>query len=313
MATLSERIISGKGLLLVDKDTDNFKKAKVVTLFTEVIRKPQNEYLNFAYNPPRSRYATLTFLRDDHVIREEAIEYPMQTFDFLPDISAQTLYAVECSYAGILESFANLGTALGLTVTSVTNHIEDWVHLDLFFDTIKVICYSSTAIKLTLVSTPYDLCPEQSDKQPPPPPPPPPPTPPVPPNEALSHGDNPDVSEPYDGGDDGGDTVPFPGDELPPPGEDTGDTLTGQVYLLTYQVRQFPGGSLLTRASVPVLGQVGGIRFKPDGSKTVQVFAQGALFNPNSPPSPGTLQWRDLQDEDDRAVDLNLVGISPYP
>lgn len=216
MATLETRVISGKGILRIDKDAPDFKKSKVLTVYCNVIREPLTPYKNYNYNPPQSQYAYLVFLREDYVVRTEQLKYEQQCFDFYPDISAQTLYAVECAYAGILQSFVNLGIALGAIPTTVTNNIEDWRHQDLFFDTIKVVCYASTAVQIDVVSNSYDLCPEQTSPEPPPPPPPPEPPPKLPPDTPLDEDTIP-VSPPYDGADDDGDTTPFDGDQPPPP------------------------------------------------------------------------------------------------
>lgn len=216
MPTLETRVISGKGLLRISKTSDDFKKAKIITVFADVIRPPFNEYLNLNYNPPESRYATLQFMRGGYVIRTEPMKYERQSWDFYPEPAAQTLLAVQCSYQGVLESFLNLGVSLGLPPISFENKIADWQYEDLFFDEIKVVCYADTAIRLVAESTPYFLCPDQQDKEPAPPPPPPIPVPSYDPGEPLENTDDP-ASPAYDEETDGGDTVPFPGDETPPP------------------------------------------------------------------------------------------------
>lgn len=216
MPTLETRFVSGKGVVILDVDADDYAQAKVITVFAEVIRPPTNKYANYNYNPERSRYANLVFLRDGYVVRVEPMEFERQSWTTAPDISAQSLYAIECAYAGILLSFANLGAALGVVPVSVTNQIENWEHTILFFDTIKIVCYADTAIKVVVESNAYDLCPEQSDKRGDPPPPPPPPPTKYPAGTPLSDTDTP-TSEPYEGENDNGDTVPYPGDAYEPP------------------------------------------------------------------------------------------------
>lgn len=217
MPTLETRVISGKGVLKLDKTTSNYKKAKVVTVYADVIRPPTSEYINYAYNPPRSRYATLNFFRKDYLIASFPLEYPQQSWDFYVDPAAQALYAVECSYAGVLQSIANLGAALGAVPTAITNQIKDWNHVALLFDTIKVVCYTDTAIKLVASSVNFDLCADQQDKEPKDPPPPPPPPTKYPPGTKLKDTEDP-ASEAYDSDTDGGDTEPYPDDaEVPPP------------------------------------------------------------------------------------------------
>lgn len=217
MVELARRIISGKGKLKLDKDSEDFKKAKIITVFADVLRPPINSYANYNYNPPRGRFATLNFMYQGYVVKSEAMDFDSQAWIFYPEINYQTGYALQCSYQGVLESFANLGLALGVTPISIVNKIEDWTHTDLFWDEILVVCYADTAITLIAESTRYDLCPDQEGKEPDPPPPPPNLPPPVPVGEPLGVGGNPPVSPAYDEENDGGDTEPFPDDSFPPP------------------------------------------------------------------------------------------------
>jgi hypothetical protein len=218
MAVLETRNISGRGLLRLSASDNDYKKAKIFTLYIDVIRRPTNEYLNVVYNEPESRYAIIRLYRGGYCIRTIKLATLHEAFDFYLDPAAQALYAVECAYDGILQSFANLGTALGLTVTSVVDYIKDWNHTDLMWDEAKVVCYNDTAIRMTVRTNAYDLCPEQEDKQGDPPPPPPPTKPSVPPGTPLAGTDN-AVDPPYEGEDDGGDTIPYPDDVTPPPPE----------------------------------------------------------------------------------------------
>lgn len=215
MPTLEERVISGKGIVKMPLNSKDYTQAKIITVYCTVVRRATSEYLNFAYNPARSRYCTLNFMRKGHVIMSASMEFGFQSWDFYPEISAQTLYAVECAYAGILQTFVNLGNALALIPYVVANNIEDWVHTNLLFDEIKVVCYADTAVRISVRSSKFNLCPDQEEKEPDDPPPPPPNPPPVPPGTPLTDTDTP-LSEPYDGEDDDGDTVPHPIDEVPP-------------------------------------------------------------------------------------------------
>lgn len=281
MATLATRVLSGKGLARIDIASDDFKKAKIISVYCDVVRQPSNKYLNLNYNPPRSRYATINFMRDEYVLRSEAMEFPSCRWDYYPDPSAQTMLAVDCAYAGVLQSFVNLETALGLTVISVINNIHDWKWQDLFFEELRVVCYGDCAVRVVIESTPYDLCPDQTDKTPNPPPPPPPPPPVVPPGTPLSSDTTP-LSPAYDGDTDSGDSVPNPLDvpTVPPP---EGTTCT--AYTLHFTLIYTPLGGThpadditVTRA-VAVYGEVSfDFRVNPSDASLLETQHRGNPF-----------------------------------
>jgi len=281
---VQQRRISGRGILLVPQaDTD---KRRMLTLTTEVVRKPKNEYLNSAYYPSKSRYGTLVFLRQDSVVGEVAISYPMQDFDFIADISGQVLKATQCSYEGVLQSFANLGDALGLTVTNITDNIKDWGALDLLFDKVCVVCYGDTAIDLTLYQLNFDACPNQN---PPPKKPrsPKPPTPPIPPGSPLQGDDA--VSPPYDPlTNDDGATQPYKDDQFPEPPTE-GDVCVKYTVVIKYE-SSFGGGTPATNTlTVVAYGKIGDVSISFDTGTSTSFFlkCQGyvsggsATGNPN--------------------------------
>jgi len=264
MATLETRVISGRGLLRLDKSSNDYKKAKIFTLYIDVIRRPINEYINLAYNLPQSRYATIRLYRGNYCVRTIAVESRYEAYDFYLEPSAQTLYAVECAYAGILETFFNLGNALLLPSISVTNNIEDWNHVDLMWDEAKVVCYADTGIRLTVETLPYDLCPEQTDKEPVPPPPPPGETPDYSPGTPLDDASTP-VSPPYEGEDDNGDTVPYPDDSPPVPEFPQGERCT--KYYVSVSIDKADGGTLST--TLQLFGEIEKIEVDTDGIRLI--------------------------------------------
>lgn len=212
---VQERLISGKGVLKVPTDA---VKNRAYVLFATVVRQPKNKYLNFNWNPARSRYGNMVFLREGYVIDTLPIEFPKQVFDGVNDISGQTLIAIKCAYEGILQTFVNLGNGLagtpggiGLSVTPITDLIKDYENLRLAWDEIRLQCYADTAISLRLSRLKYDTCDEDKDKDKPPPPPPDP-------IEPIEPGTPIETDEPYDEDtSDDGNTKPFPGDEPLPP------------------------------------------------------------------------------------------------
>lgn len=308
MAILDSRVISGKGVIRVPLNEDS-RKAKILTLYAEVIREPRQAYRNYEYNPPRSVYGRLVFLRENFVVRDALLQYTDQVWEDYPEIGYQTTYALQCAYQGILASIANLGTALGATVINIEDRIKDWRHAYLFWDEVKLVCFADTAVRLTVSSSFYDLCPDQEDPIPYPPPETPPPPNQLPPGTPLQDSEFP-YTPPYDGDTDDGDSVPFPGDEPLPPPPDTGDTVTGRVYQIAYSYRQFEGGSVITQGGILVLGKTGTVRFKPgDPNHMVQVLCQGRVTNRFDPPPPLPLDWYDIQEQGLTATDLNFVSI----
>lgn len=133
-------------------------------------------------------------------------------------MSAQTSYYVKCAYH-LLLSAMELGYAgLGYPLPDIGNPFEFWYHTDFAFDEIKIVCYSDSALRLVVESEEFQLCPEDEDPDPFPPPPPPSQPEDVPPGTSLGEENTP-VSPPYQEPDDGGGTVPYPGDDVyvPPP------------------------------------------------------------------------------------------------
>lgn len=210
MAVLQERIISGRGILQLDISAADFRLAKGLIVYAQVFRNPSNISFSKNWNPRKSFYGALTFLKDGYVTDHRALEFDFSRFSFLPDKDYQSVYALICAYEGILQSFANLGTALGVLPISVVNEILGFEHVDFLFDTIKAVCFADTAIKLSVVSVPFEFCsqlqnvvPQSVD--------------PVAMESPVDSGTSlldagVEVSPPYDGVDDNGDTVPFPGD-----------------------------------------------------------------------------------------------------
>lgn len=234
---VDSRVVSGRGLLLYPPEGRN----RYLMIYADLVRPPTSPYYNTNYNPARSRYATLTFLRDGYVMREEAMEFDRQIFTDINDITGQNLNAIKCAYAGILASFANLGTAQGLIVTQVTDQIRNYESLRLNWDECRIVCHADTAISVQLYSLRYDVCLSIYDKDHPPPPPPT-----VPPRVAPGVAVN--ISPPYvPGGNDDNRTVPNPIDNsLFPPGSTPGDyynvliegiLFTGRVDTVTLTVR----------------------------------------------------------------------------
>lgn len=267
---LEERLISGRGVLRLP---DNPGISRHSILYLDVIREPRNKYYNGNWNPVRSRYATLVFRRQGYVISASSMEYDSLAVDGIADISGQNLIALKCAYEGILISFVNLATAQGLVLTSYTDLIQNYESLDLGWDEVLIQCYADTALQARLFRLEYDFCdPEKNNQKKPPPPPPR--LPKVPPGTAIG-----DISPPYDGEDDNGNTDPFDGDTTPPPPPPEPESC--DRLLITVRVT-FQNGTVVNVVGVNASGgqqyaPVLGASVQVDGSTTRALVQGGSL------------------------------------
>lgn len=153
--TIATRRISGTGLIL---PTSTELKYRRYYLYADIIRTPISPYLNRDTEPPESYYGVISLTKDSYVYCTYKIRFNAQMWIFDADISGQLMNTIKCEYLGVLQSFANLGTALGLTVTSVENTIRDYKNLPLQWDSIKIKCFADSAIQFTLKALEYDFC-----------------------------------------------------------------------------------------------------------------------------------------------------------
>lgn len=274
--TVEERDISGKGILKIPSDK---VKNRAYVLFCTVIREPSNPYLNLNWNPSRARYGTLCFMRQGYLVDSKSIDFEKQVWDGINDVSGQTLLAVKCAYEGILITFANLVNAMsqtpggiGLFVTTIEDSIKDYENLRLSWDEIRVKCYADTALSLRLDVLKYDVCNEQKDKDKPPPSPPPPREK-VPPGMPIG-----DISRPYDGYNDDGNTAPFPSDDLtePLPGTEGGLCVPYRLYFSVLNV----GGDSYSTITGSVTGEFepSTVRISPSDPTLIEMRGRGGLL-----------------------------------
>ena len=240
-----DRLISGTGVVRLPEDIED---PRYLRLCIDVVRKVPEPFGSNKYTPQRSRYATCSFMRDGYVIAEATVDYERRCFDFVSDIAGQALIAIKCAYKGILETFVNLGNALNLIPFIIANNIEDYEHLNLFWDEAVVTCEGSTALQARLYVLEHDDDCESSD--PFKPPPPEPPLPPVPPNTSIGS-----ISPPYPDDDF---TSPNPLDEfLPEPPIGGEDCL---LYNVTVRYFSVGNNDFRTATAVSVYGPFWGVR-----------------------------------------------------
>lgn len=302
---IQQRRISGKGLIRIPSDV---RKNRLLILYADVIRRPKNESLNFNYSPARSRYATITFHRNDYVINSSTLDYLRQSYDGINDITGQNLIAIKCMYDGLLQSYVNLGVALGATPVGVTDLIKDYEYLNLSWTEARIVCYADTAIEFKLYRLIHDTCDSDKDKDKRPPPPPPPP-PSVPPGTPIA-----DLDPPYEEPDNPDDfTEPYPEDEFPPPDlEPPGEECV--VYRVVIRSAQAYGDPTIDR-EVLVYGEVLGVRSISvgGGQRAVQINCRG-FFNPASPAPCGEQVWAQVFTSDSVALspDSEIVDFEEY-
>jgi len=205
---LQSRTISGKGLFKVAYN----EAFRYFWLYAEVIRLPLYNFNNYKWDPPRSEYAKITWNWDGYVIREDVIKYELQRFDWEVDPTGDAAFAITCYYSalsGYLDYLAPFIPAAPLP-EDPTSKIY-FTPTKNYFDEILISCRDDTAISFELWGLKYNQnCPEATST-PPSRPGSPPRRAPVPPGVGIG-----DISPPYDPAtNDGGNTVPFGGDENP--------------------------------------------------------------------------------------------------
>lgn len=239
---IESRRISGTGLIILSPNNTRLRR---YTLFADIIRKPKTPYFNRRYEPPQTFYGYLSLVKDGYLTQILSLQYDAQKWTFDADISGQNLVAIKCEYLGILQSFVNLGTALGLTVTSVENTIANYQYLPLPWDRIICKCEGDCAIQLSLFGLEYEACvPEYLDPAGSPIPPlKPTPVPPGTPTE---------ISPPYPG-----DTItkkaPIDETYTPPP---LGSACQAAVLNFTVTFSDSGGPPQTTAGRIAVFGQV---------------------------------------------------------
>lgn len=226
---LETRRISGKGLLLVPDVDLPYRRYALVA---DVYRPPRNISVNLNITPVESFYGRLAFRWQGRVISTRSIKYVSQTWQFEPDICGQTIIALKCVIDTHNQSIINLGVAQGLPPISVNNPLEAFSVQSLEWDEVVLTCFADSAVRLQLWALPYQYCspysvfvdpgsPETDFPES------------VPPGTPLEGED--ELSPPYEEPDDGGLTIPYPGDTPVDPEPPSG------TWFITWTYVQTPG------------------------------------------------------------------------
>jgi len=205
---LDERVISNRGLLAWTPDP----LYRRFWIQCELIRPPGLNFVNKKFNPDRSDYANIIFLRQGQVLREEVMNFENQTFIWDVDITGYLAKGIACLYASLSSQLDLIGAALGVVFVPgepvFSAPIEDQ------FDQILFSVRVDGAIGVQLYGLRYDIACVEAENTPQPPPPPPE-FPSFPPGTPLRDTDSP-ASPPYDPPNDDGNTIPLPEDVAPP-------------------------------------------------------------------------------------------------
>lgn len=204
---IESRVISGTGRLKVPlSDSD---PSFVLFYLVEVVRFPTNLYQNRGYSPPRGRYATVNFLKEKFLIREEVIDYPAMMLKS-ENLERQVLTAVQC-----------LGSALrGVYPLIDLSDVSRFRLPNMFESELRFVCYADTAIKVSAYKVELDSC-DPLQRIPLPIDLPETVTP-------IPIGTPIEVSPPYDD-DTSADFAPYPDDFLPPPPPPECESFSGVV------------------------------------------------------------------------------------
>ncbi len=253
---IETRNISGKGLLLVPDIDLPFRR---YALFADIFRPPRNLSVNYNITPPESFYGRLAFRWGGRVVQYEHIRYASQVWVWEPDVCGQTIIALKCATDTHNQSIINLGVAQGLPPISVSNPLESFSVQSLQWEECVLTCFADTAIRLQLWGLPYQYCSPYS----------------VFVDDGLPSGDFPpavspgtpldyeDLSPAYEGEDDGGLTVPYPGDsnQPPPPGSNE-----CQVYTVHIRIDNPLTGGVFANIYPTAYGPIGGVRLRIPGA-----------------------------------------------
>jgi hypothetical protein len=202
---IETRLISGRGIIRIP-DSDKYR---CLLLYVNVVRLPAVNFSTSKWNPDKSEYVRITWERNKYIIRQDIQGFESQSYTQQSDVTGYIAKGLLCILPSIINYFDYIASGVGRPPLPQGGDL--WIE-SLKFDptVIKFCCRLDTAIEVQLWRLYYDINCEGATPDPPSPPDPPPP-PKVPTGIPIG-----DISPPYPGDDDNGDTVPNPGDETAP-------------------------------------------------------------------------------------------------
>lgn len=180
---VGEVVMSGAASINLLELSD--KLYRVYVLSVEIMRDSASEYINKRHLPYRGYYGNFAISKDGFVTYFADINYPLQRWTLPYDLCNELQRMIPCIDQEIMQSIANLGTALGAIPISIENETSEWLVLDFGPDTIQFSFEPGVGAFVSLWGVPLDVCNELPSAPPPPahppkpsdPPPPPPPAP----------------------------------------------------------------------------------------------------------------------------------------
>lgn len=249
---LETRSISGRGLFRIPAN-DAYRH---FYLYINVIRLPRVNFTNSKFNPDKSEYAKITWIRNDYVLREDAMNFENQLFEFSPDPSHANyinqgmvcLYESIIAYLDYLAPFIPappLASGEPIPINPLRNTPTE----------VKIVCRESTAIVAKLYYLEYEEACGSAEATPVPPPDP------MPEPQQPTPAPIGDLSPPYQSPDDDGDTVPYPGDANPPPDPSIGEPcVPGTLTIIVSYSSSGEPQTPVTRV-VAILGKIDPTQF----------------------------------------------------
>lgn len=273
---LEERTLSGRGLFRIPPN-DAYRH---FYLYVNVVRLPRVNWTNSKFNPDKSEYAKITWIRNQYVLREDALNYENQLFEYSPDPGSggYIVQGMVCQHETILAYLDYLAPFVSAPPLPPGQPIP----IEPLRNTpteIKIVCRESTALVCKLYYIEYEEACSSATSTPKPPPDP------EPVEQQLTPVPIENISPPYEEPDDNGDTQPYqndetveiPGENEPPIGQD------GDLYRIQFQYDAYrPADTLYdsplvdfvnVRAPIQAYGIANDLT--PYGSPSVGAYAIG--------------------------------------
>jgi len=150
---IESRTLSGRGLLELPQESE----WRWFRLWVNVFRLPSVDFPSSKWNPERSEYAKITYIRQEFVWKEETINYTQQTFDLPVADGASYLGSfLVCALESISTTLAAVGVAVGLPPPTPGDiAYAEPVAYDI--DSIRFVCREDVGLQVTLFGVKYDV------------------------------------------------------------------------------------------------------------------------------------------------------------
>lgn len=260
---VEQRNISGRGLLKIPA-SDLYRH---LYFYVNVVRLPRTNFTNSKFNPDRSEYAKICWVRNGYVIGEEVIHYESQLIEWSVDATGYLASAMVCMHDNIISYMDYLAPYIPAPPLPDNPANRIWVEpLRTAPHEARVVCRADTSLNIKLYALNYDVtCPDAY------PTPKLPPDPPIPAKSPVGVGVG--VSPPYLDPNDNGNTIPLGIDSIDYP--TVGNQCGYYVVTWSYKRSDSPGSVYEVRSGV--WGPIGRIRMSPTQAGVVQIECRGSV------------------------------------